>query len=158
MPALSIEVPDALLGGERVRYAALVMLVSPLASAAASVAVKRWGSGVHPLSLAAVPMLVAGVVMGGVALVLERDARLVLDARSLGALLYLAILGSAVAFTVYYWLLARVSATRVALMTYLIPIVAVAVGALAFGEPLRPRLLTGSALVLAGVVAVSRRR
>ncbi len=148
----------ALLGGERVRYAALVMLVSPLASAAASVAVKRWGSGVHPLSLAAVPMLVAGVVMGGVALVLERDARLVLDARSLGALLYLAILGSAVAFTVYYWLLARVSATRVALMTYLIPIVAVAVGALAFGEPLRPRLLTGSALVLAGVVAVSRRR
>ena len=43
-------------------------------------------------------------------------------------------------------------------MSYLIPIVAVAVGALLFDEPLRPRLLAGSALVLIGVVIVSRRR
>ena len=61
-----------LLGGEAVRRAALVMLVAPLVSAVASVVVKRWGSGVHPLSLAAVPMLIAGVVMGAVALLVER--------------------------------------------------------------------------------------
>jgi drug/metabolite transporter (DMT)-like permease len=148
----------ALLGGERVRYAALVMLVSPFASALASVLVKRWGSGVPPLSLAAVPMLMTGVVMGVVAVAVERGRPIVLDAASVGAVLYLAILGSAVAFTVYYWLLARMPATRLALMSYLIPIVAVAVGALLFDEPLRPRLLAGSALVLAGVVVVSRRR
>jgi drug/metabolite transporter (DMT)-like permease len=148
----------ALLGGEEVRHAAFVMLVSPLASAVASVVVKRWGSGVHPLSLAAVPMLFAGVVMGTVALLVERDRPLVFDARSVGALLYLAILGSAVTFTIYYWLLARVKATRVALMSYLIPIVAVTLGAVLFDEPLRPRLLAGSALILAGVVVVSRRR
>jgi drug/metabolite transporter (DMT)-like permease len=53
-----------LLGGETVRTAALVMLVSPVVSAVASVVVKRWGGGVHPLSLAAVPMLIAGLVMG----------------------------------------------------------------------------------------------
>jgi drug/metabolite transporter (DMT)-like permease len=75
-----------------------------------------------------------------------------------GALLYLAILGSAVTFTIYYWLLARVTATRLALMSYLIPIVAVAVGAALFAEPLRPRVLAGTALVLAGVVIVNRRR
>jgi drug/metabolite transporter (DMT)-like permease len=75
-----------------------------------------------------------------------------------GALVYLAVLGSAVTFTVYYWLLARVTATRLALTSYLIPIVAVAVGALLFGEPLRPRLLAGSALILAGVAIVGRRR
>jgi drug/metabolite transporter (DMT)-like permease len=68
------------------------------------------------------------------------------------------VLGSAVTFTVYYWLLARVGATRVALVSYLIPIVAVAVGAVLFDEPLRVRLLGGSALVLAGVVLVGRRR
>jgi len=147
-----------LLGGEAVRRAAFVMLVAPLVSAMASVVVKRWGSGVHPLSLAAVPMLLAGVVMGVVALVVERQLPLVFDARSVVALLYLAILGSAVTFTIYYWLLANMKATRLALMSYLIPIVAVAVGALLFGEPLRPRLLAGSALVLAGVVIVNRRR
>lgn len=148
----------ALLGGENVRRAALVMLLSPLASAAASVLVKRWGADVPALSLAAVPMLGTGFVMGALALALERGAPLVLDARSLGALLYLAVLGSAVAFTVYYWLLARVKATQAALISYLIPIVAVAVGALLFDEPLRPRLLAGSALVVAGVVAVNRSR
>lgn len=147
-----------LLGGETVRRAALVMLVSPLVSAVATVLIKRWGSDVHPLSLSAVPMLIAGLVMGAVALAVERERPLVLDARSVGALVYLAVLGSAVTFTVYYWLLSRVGATRVALMSYLIPIVAVAIGALLFDEPLRPRLLAGSALVLAGVVLVGRRR
>ena len=147
-----------LLGGERVREAALVMLLSPLAAAVSSVVIKRWGRGVHPLSLAAVPMLLCGLVMAPIAWVLEHDTPLVLDLRSLGALLYLAVLGSAVTFTIYYWLLARVSATRAALVSYLIPIVAVAVGAAVFAEPLRPRLLAGSALVLAGVVAVSAPR
>jgi drug/metabolite transporter (DMT)-like permease len=127
-------------------------------SALASVAVKRWGGDVHPLSLAAVPMLGAGIAMGGVSLVLEHDARLVLDGRSVGALVYLAVVGSAVTFTVYYWLLARMPATRLALMTYLIPIVAVAVGAVLFDEPLRARLLTGAAVVLAGVGIVTRYR
>ena len=147
-----------LLGGDRVREAALVMLVSPVVSAVASVVVKRWGSDIPPLSIAAVPMLVAGVVMGGVALLVERDARLVLDARSVGALLYLALFGSAVTFTIYYWLLARWAATRVALISYLIPIVAVAVGRVLFDEPLRPRLVAGAILVLAGVVIVTRFR
>lgn len=147
----------ALLGGEQVRHAALVMLVSPFVSAVANVVVKRWGSGVPPLSLAAVPMLMTGVVMGSVAVAVERGRPMVFDAASMGALLYLAILGSAVTFTIYYWLLANMPATRLALMSYLIPIMAVAVGALLFDEPLRPRLLAGSALVLAGVVIASRR-
>jgi drug/metabolite transporter (DMT)-like permease len=145
-----------LLGGEQVRRAAVVMLISPFVSALASVVVKRWGSEVPPLSLAAVPMVLTGVVMGVVALVLERGRPLVLDARSLGALAYLAIAGSAVTFTIYYWILAQVKATQLALMSYLIPIVAVAVGALAFDEPLRPRVLLGAGLVLAGLAAVHR--
>ncbi len=144
-----------LLGGGQVRTAALVMLLSPLASAVSGVLIKRWGSGVHPLSLGAVPMLLCAVVLTPVALVVERDLPIVLDARSLGALVYLAVFGSALTFTVYYWILARVSATFVALSSYLIPIVAVAVGVLLFDEPLRPRLLAGSALVLAGVGLVS---
>jgi drug/metabolite transporter (DMT)-like permease len=148
----------ALLGGEAVRQAAFVMLVSPLVSAVATVVVKRWGSGIHPLSLSAVPMLFAACVTGVVALLVERHRPVVFDARSVGALLYLAVLGSAVTFTVYYWLLARVTATQVALVSYLIPIVAVVVGAVLFAEPLRPRFLAGSGLILAGVVTVGRQR
>jgi drug/metabolite transporter (DMT)-like permease len=103
-------------------------------------------------------MLLTGVLVGALALVVERHAALVLDARSLGALVYLAVLGSAVTFTVYYWMLAHVPATRVALIAYTIPVVAVAVGAAAFAEPVRPRVLAGGALVLLGVAIVNRAR
>jgi drug/metabolite transporter (DMT)-like permease len=146
------------LGGENVRAVALVFLVSPIVSAIATVAVKRWGAGIHPLSLAAVPMLLTGIVVGSLALVFERHVALVFDLRSLGALLYLAVLGSAVTFTVYYWTLSHAPATRVALIAYTIPIVAVAVGAFAFGEAITGKVLAGGALVLAGVAIVSRAR
>jgi drug/metabolite transporter (DMT)-like permease len=146
------------LGGESVRAVALVFLVSPIVSAIATVAVKRWGAGIHPLSLTAVPMLLTGIVVGSLALVFERHVPLVLDLRSLGALLYLAVMGSAVTFTVYYWTLSHAPATRVALIAYTIPIVAVAVGAFAFGEPITGKVLAGGALVLAGVASVSRAR
>jgi len=145
-----------LLGGAMVRRASLVMLISPLLSAVATVVVKRWGAGIHPLSLCAVPMLLTAVVMGAAALARERGATLVFDARSVGALLYLAVLGSAVTFSVYYWMLSHVPATRLALVAYTIPVVAVAVGALVFAEPVRPRVVAGGALVLLGVAIVNR--
>jgi drug/metabolite transporter (DMT)-like permease len=147
-----------LLGGANVREVSLVMLVSPIVSAVATIAVKRWGAGIHPLSLTAVPMLLTAGVVGTLAFVFERHARVVFDLRSVGALLYLAVFGSAVTFTIYYWMLARARATQVALIAYTIPIVAVAVGALLFQEPIRARVLVGGALVLLGVAIVTRRR
>jgi drug/metabolite transporter (DMT)-like permease len=141
-----------------VREVALVFLASPIVSALATVAIKRWGAGIHPLSLTAIPMLLTGVVTGALALVFERGHPLVFDLRSLGALVYLAVLGSAVTFTVYYWMLAHAPATQVALVAYTIPIVAVVTGALAFGEPIRARVVLGGLLVLAGVALVTRSR
>lgn len=146
------------LGGANVRQAALVMLGSPSVSAAATVVIKRWGAGIHPLSLTAVPMILTGLVVGVLALVFESRAPLVFDVRSVGALLYLAVLGSAVTFTVYYWMLSHVPATRLALIAYTIPVVAVMVGAVVFDEPVRPKLVAGGLLVLAGVAVVTRAR
>ena len=71
--------------------AAVVMMISPFASAISSVAVKRWGEDVHPFSLTAVPMLMAAVIMGALAVGWERDRAVVWDGVSLSALLYLAI-------------------------------------------------------------------
>jgi drug/metabolite transporter (DMT)-like permease len=145
------------LGGADVRRVALVFLLSPIVCAVATIAVKRWGAGLHPLSLTAVPMLLTGVFVGALALAFERHLPMALDARSVGALLYLAVLGSAVTFTIYYWMLANAPATRVALIAFTIPIVAVAVGFMLFGEPIRPRVLAGGAMVLVGVAVVNSR-
>ena len=138
------------LGGRHVFIASVVMLASPAAAAIATVCVKRWGGSIHPLSLTAVPMIMAGAAMGIVALVFERGRTYTWDAAAIGALLYLAVIGSAVTFTLYYWLLAYLPAKRMALIAYLIPLIAVTIGTLR-GERLTSRILIGSVTVIAGV-------
>ena len=94
----------------------------------------------------------------GVALAAERDLPIVFDATSVGALLYLSILGSALSFSLWYWLLSRAAATRVSLISYLNPVVAVGVGVLFLREPITLRILSGSALVVSGVALAAHRR
>ena len=139
------------LGGQQAVTASIVFLLSPLAAAVANVVVKRWGKGVHPLSLTAPPMAATAVIMGVLAVIFERGRQLSFDASSVGALLYLAIAGTAVTFFLYFWLLDRLPATRLSLITYGIPVVAVTVGTLGLGEPFTGRMLMGSGLVLVGV-------
>lgn len=145
-----------LLGGPHVARAAALFLVSPFVSAVAAVAVKRWGSGVHPVSISAVPMALASIVMGIVALTTESGREIRFDAISVAALLYLALMGSALTFTLYYWLMKHLPATRLSLIAYTTPIVAVAVGAAFMGETVTMRVLAGSALVLGGVALAVR--
>lgn len=152
---LALSDPQAA-AGPGVAVAAAVVLLSPMAAAVASVAVKRWGQGIHPLSLSAVPMALTAGVMGGVAMLTETGQPLSLDAASVGSLLYLALCGSAVTFTLYFWLLARLPATQLSLITYATPVVAVAVGIFWLGEPFTLRLLAGSALVVGGVAVAVR--
>ncbi len=139
------------LGGPRVALASLVMLLSPVVSAVASVSIKKWGRDIHPVSISAVPMALSAVVMGGVALAVEHDRPLRFDAVSVSALLYLALAGSALTFTLYYWLMRHIPATRLSLIAYSTPVVAVAVGALFLHEPVTARTFAGSALVVLGV-------
>ena len=77
--------------------------------------------------------------------------------RAAGALLYLIVFGSLLAFTAFVWLLAHMPATRVASHAYVNPIVAVALGYFVAGEPVTMRTLAGTALVLISVFMILRR-
>lgn len=146
----------ARLGGRQVALASLVMLLSPIVAAVGSVSAKRWGGGVHPFSMTAVPMAGAAVAMGGLAALVERGRPIVFGARPVAALLYLAIPGSAVTFSLYYWLMAHIQATKLSLIAYTIPVVAVIVGVLFMHEPVTARMLAGGLLVVAGVAVAAR--
>lgn len=67
------------------------------------------------------------------------------------ALLALGLGGTAIAYLIYFQLLANVGATRTVIVTYLLPVTALLYGALLLGEPLRPLALAGLALVLLGI-------
>lgn len=142
---------DFSLPNEGARWVAVAFFASPIAAAVAHVLMKRWGSGVHPVNLVTVPMLATGGLMALASIWLEAGRPLVLDAVSVSAIVYLAIPGSVVTFTLYYWTLDRVPATRLSLITLAIPVVAVGVGALFLDEPLSGRTGAGAALVLLGV-------
>jgi drug/metabolite transporter (DMT)-like permease len=146
------------LGGPGVAIAAAVLLGAPAVSAVANVAVKRYGRGVHPLSLTAVPLLGAAAAIGGAAAVAEADRAVRWTPAAIGSVVYLALFGSALAFVVYFWLLDKLPATRLSLITYAVPVVAVAVGTLALDEALTGRIVAGAVLVIAGVALAGRAR
>ena len=144
--------------GPQVAFAATVMLLCPVAGAIGSVSVKKWGSGIHPLSTAAVPMLLTGAIVGSIAWWAESDRTVTFDGPSTFALFYLALVGSAVPFTLYFWLLKRLPATRISLINYAVPVVAVIVGSVVLDEPVTFRVLVGAALVIAGTAVAVRKR
>jgi len=142
------------LGGSQVAKAAAVLLISPLCAALGSIAVKRWGAGVHPISTAAVPMGLTAIMMGALSLFVDSGRHLTFNTPSVLALLYLAICGSALPFTLYFWLLKHQTATEMSLINYVTPVIAVTVGTLFLDEPFTARIVAGAALVILGVAVV----
>jgi len=78
--------------------------------------------------------------------------------RAIWALLYLIVFGSLVAFTAYVWLIGHMSASRVSSYAYVNPIIAVGIGHFWANEPITPRILTGTALVLVSVFLILRQK
>jgi drug/metabolite transporter (DMT)-like permease len=67
------------------------------------------------------------------------------------SLLALGLGGTALAYVLYFHLLATVGATRTLLVTYLLPVTALIYGALLLGEDVGVQAVLGLALVLAGI-------
>ena len=75
----------------------------------------------------------------------------------MGAILYLALIGSATAFLLFYWLLKRMQVTRVSAMMLVHPVVAVGLGTAFLGETLDWRAALGALTILLGVSLILRR-
>ncbi|HTQ77463.1 MAG TPA: DMT family transporter [Burkholderiales bacterium] len=118
------------------------------------VLVKRFARGATPRAMAAGNQLAAAaVLLPFAAMVPTATPPTVLAAANL---LALALLGSAVAFPLYFRLIADVGATRALTVTYLIPLFGVTWGYLFLGESLPASALASAALIVAGTVLVTR--
>jgi drug/metabolite transporter (DMT)-like permease len=71
------------------------------------------------------------------------------------AVLYLVVFGSWVGYTAYIWLLKHVPTPKVATYAYVNPLVAVFLGWFFHDEPLDAFMLTGAAIIVAGVALVT---
>ncbi len=118
------------------------------------VLIKRWGAGAPPQGIAVGNQLAAAVFLLPLLPVLPPLAAPspLVVANVLG----LALLASAVAFLLYFRLIADVGGTRALTVTYLIPLFGLLWGALFLGEALPPAALAGGVLILLGTVFVTR--
>lgn len=137
---------------------ALAAVAAAAVSAFGNVYAKRH-SHHDPLVTLPPAMLLAGLAVGALGLTFERPHwDLALKPESLAALLYLAILGSGVAFFLNLWVLHRVAAWIVGLSALIIPVIAVAVGIFLGGEIFTRREIIGCGLVVLGIwIALSQR-
>jgi drug/metabolite transporter (DMT)-like permease len=71
-------------------------------------------------------------------------------------LAYLAMATTFVPFTLYYWLIRRVTATYASVIGYIVPLIAVIVGVVALDEQVQPGILVGGLLIMTGVVVTDR--
>lgn len=129
----------------------LAALCAAASSAYANVYLKRHAVA-QPFATLPPAMLAAGAVLFASGLATERiDWHGAAEPASLAALAYLAICGSALAFYLNHWLLQRIDSGTMGLSALMIPVIAVAAGALFGGEVFGPRDIVGALLVIGGV-------
>ena len=121
-----------------------------------------WGRrhlvGVPPLKSATCQLICSSLVMAVVAGLWDRPWELALPApATLGAIVGLAAFGTALAYIVFFRLLASAGASNVMLVTLLIPVTAVALGILFLDETVHPRELAGAAVIGLGLVFIDGR-
>ena len=128
------------------------LLLAVLIYSATMVAMKRIGDHSPPLAttlgtlLVSLPAFFLTWWVGGEPLSLPAP-------RALGAIVYLGVFGSVLGFALYYYTLRHMEASRVALATLVTPVMALALGQWLNGERIAPEVTSGTALIMAGLLA-----
>ncbi len=130
----------------------IVIAAASFSYAAGAVAAKRWLQGVEPVVIATFQLTLAGLVLLPLAAFGPHPSALHL--KSILAVTVLGVLGSGLAYLLFFRLLATISSTRTVAVTYLLPIWGLFWGFIA-GEEIRWTALAGVAVVLAGLILLN---
>jgi drug/metabolite transporter (DMT)-like permease len=162
LAGVALLVSDGLTGGKAGRLMSLVgagvVIAAALAWAGGSVYSSRRPIKASTLMASGMQMLAGGSLLLLLGLFTGEFKRLNFANTSwvsIGALVYLIVFGSIVAFTAYNWLLRNVTVARAATYAYINPVVAVLLGWLIASEPLTPRMLVAAAVIVGSVALIT---
>jgi len=96
--------------------------------------------------IVAIPFFIIAVLL------LEPELNFNFTEKAWKAIFYLGLIGTGVGFTLYYYLLKHVTASRISLITLVTPISALSVGSWLNNEPLVPEVWMGASLVCVGLL------
>ena len=151
--------PGALFGIGTDLLAQIACLCGALSYAFAGVFGRRFKRlGIDPIVVAAGQVTGSTLVLAPLALVIERPWALPMPAASTwAAIAGLAVLSTALAYILYFQILQRAGATNLLLVTFLIPVSAIALGVLVLGEHLNGPEIAGMVLIATGLLAIDGR-
>ncbi len=134
------------------------LIVSSMGAAYSNVLVKAYGKHLDPAILAGgqmffgmIPLLLIGIPWEGNPFHFNWTPMAVV------ALIYLAVVGSVVAFLLYYWLVQNMDVTKTMLIALVTPVVAVTLGMLVLDEELHVRTLLGGLMIISGIAIIVTR-
>ena len=137
----------------------LGVIAAGVCAAIASVATKKHGRTLHPAALNAPSMLLGSAALAVLSFATGDGFGLPRNAESWGAVLYLALAGSVLAFLVYFSMLKTWSVTSLSFISVFTPAIALVLGFVFLNE--RPTMWTvgGALLIVVGVaLAVTPQR
>jgi drug/metabolite transporter (DMT)-like permease len=126
----------------------LAIVLASLGYAVGGLLVKKRLHAVQPIGIATAVMLLSAVMLAPVAALTAPDASPGIG--PIAAVAVLGVLGTGVAFAIFYLLIARVGPSRSFIVTYLAPGFAVVYGASLLDEGITVTTVGGLALILAG--------
>jgi len=138
------------------RLSAVVVLLGVLSAAWATVFAKREALAISPLVSTGIQMAVAAIVTTVASIGLEGGQDSHWTTASISMLLLLAVFGSAVAFSLYYWLLRDIAAYQLGTIDLIVPLVATTEGAVLLGENIPILMIVAMIVVLGSVLVVIR--
>ena len=151
--------PSAVGGAGADVPAQLAVLVGALFYAFSAVYGRRFRvMGLEPIVVATGQMTSAAAVMVPLALIVDRPWTLPVPGLPVFAsVLALALVSTSFAYVLFFQLLATAGAVNLALVTFLIPVSAIALGAAVLGERLEPLQFVGLAIIAVGLSAIDGR-
>ena len=139
--------------------AQIAVLAAAISYAAAGVFGRRFKRmGISPVATAAGQVTASTVLLLPIALLADRPWTLAMPTFPVwGAVLGIATLSTALAYVLYFRILATAGATNLLLVTFLIPVSAILLGTLVLGERLDLRHYLGMTLIGCGLAAIDGR-
>jgi drug/metabolite transporter (DMT)-like permease len=131
------------------------VLMAAISYAGSSVFARRAFREVPLLVQAAIPLFTADLLIWVGALTFESPIDVPGMPITWIALAWLGVLGSCIAYLLYFYLIKNEGSTRSTLVTYMFPVIGVALGVLFLGERLDVRLVVGALMVVAGIGVVN---
>lgn len=136
----------------------LALIAAAVSYGAGNVYARRNVHGLRPMVTSFLQVGLAFIAVAILALVVDRPFGLALRPEALLSIAWLGIVGSGIAYLIFFRLLRTWGSTRTSLVAYLLPIVGIALGVAVLGETVDLPVLGGTALIIGGVALVNSRR